>query len=314
MRNKLLFRILCAAMIVSVVFAACGCNKEKDLKDEEHLKIGLTPAVDAIPYIIARDKGIFNKYGLKVDMEVFKSAADRDAAFQSSNIDGVLCDMVAVCLYRNAGFDVKITGVTDGDFILLASKQSGIKSINEVKGNKVAISENTIIEYTLDKILSKNGIGINQVEKVPVSSIPVRLEMLQHNKVQLALLPEPFSSMAIKQGAIVLDSAYKNSIFSNVIAFKTAIINEKASVIKKMNEAYNDSVKYLKENSIEKYQNEVIKFIGYPEDMKGSIILPDYRKAGLPADSELKSTIEWGEREHLLNKKLKEKDLKEIIN
>lgn len=314
MRNKLLFRILCAAMIVSVVFAACGCKKEKDLKGEEHLKIGLTPAVDAIPYIIARDKGIFNKFGLKVDMEVFKSAADRDAAFQSSNIDGVLCDMVAVCLYRNAGFDVKITGVTDGDFILLASKQSGIKNINEVKGHKVAISENTIIEYTLDKILSKNGIGINQVEKVPVPSIPIRLEMLQQNKVQLALLPEPFSSMAIKQGAIVLDSAYKNSIFSNVIAFKTATIKEKASVIKKMNEAYNDSVKYLKENSIEKYQNEVIKFIGYPEDMKGSIILPDYRKAGLPADSELKSTIEWGEREHLLNKKLKEKDLKEIIN
>ncbi len=313
MRNKLILKILCGALVFLSIITVCGCNNEKDQEGGEHLKIGLTPAVDAIPYIIARDKGIFKKYGLSIDMEVFKSAGERDAAFQSSDIDGVLCDMVAVCLYQNAGFNVKITGVTDGDFILLASKQSGIKNIKEVKGQRVAISENTIIEYTLDKILNKNGIGINEVEKVAVPSIPVRLEMLQHNKVQLALLPEPFSSMAIKQGAVVLDSAYKNSIYSNVIAFKETTIKEKASVIKKLNEAYNESVKYIKENSIEEYEDEVIKFIGYPQDMKGSIVLPDYRIAGLPGQSELKSTIDWAEMGHLLNKKLTENDLKEKI-
>ncbi|WP_024831831.1 ABC transporter substrate-binding protein [Ruminiclostridium josui] len=313
MSNKLIIKIFCASLCFLIIVAVCGCSKEKSHIDEEHLKIGLTPAVDAIPYIIAQDKGIFKKYGLRVDMEVFKSAGERDAAFQSSNIDGVLCDMVAVCLYRNAGFKVKITGVTDGDFILLASKQSGIKSIKEVKGHQVAISENTIIEYALDKILNKNGIGINDVKKVAVPSIPVRLEMLQHNKVQLALLPEPFSSMAIKQGAVVLDSAYKNNIYSNVIAFKESTIKEKASVIKKLNEAYNESVKYLKENPIEEYQDQVIKFIGYPEDMKGSIVLPDYRKTELPGNSELKSTIEWAEKENLLNKKITENDLKAEI-
>ena len=309
MRNKFLFIILCVAMVFSIVFTACGCSGEGSNGDGEHLKIGLTPAVDAIPYIIARDKGIFKKYGLDVDLVVFKSAGERDAAFQSSHIDGVLCDMVAVCLYQNAGFKVKITGITDGDFILVASGQSGIKSIKEVKGHQVAISENTIIEYALDKILNKNGVGVNEIKKVAVPSIPVRLEMLQHNKVQLALLPEPFSSMAVKNGAVALDSAYKNNIYSNVIAFKETTINKKSSTINKMNEAYNESVKYLKENPIEKYEDEVIKFIGYPDNMKGNIVLPDYRKAGLPDENELKSAIEWSEKEHLLSKKITENDL-----
>ncbi len=309
MRNKFLFIILCLAMVFSIIFTACGCSGEGSNGDEEHLKIGLTPAVDAIPYIIARDKGIFKKYGLDVDLVVFKSAGERDAAFQSSHIDGVLCDMVAVCLYQNAGFKVKITGVTDGDFILVASGQSGIKSIKEVKGYQVAISENTIIEYALDKILNKNGVGVNEIKKVAVPSIPVRLEMLQHNKVQLALLPEPFSSMAVKNGAVALDSAYKNNIYSNVIAFKETTINKKSSTINKMNEAYNESVKYLKETPIEKYQDEVIKFIGYPDNIKGNIVLPDYRKAGLPDENELKSAIEWAEKEHLLNKKITKNDL-----
>ncbi len=309
MRNKFLFIILCVAMVFSIVFTACGCSGEGSNGDGEHLKIGLTPAVDAIPYIIARDKGIFKKYGLDVDLVVFKSAGERDAAFQSSHIDGVLCDMVAVCLYQNAGFKVKITGITDGDFILVASGQSGIKSIKEVKGHQVAISENTIIEYALDKILNKNGVGVNEIKKVAVPSIPVRLEMLQHNKVQLALLPEPFSSMAVKNGAVILDSAYKNNIYSNVIAFKETTINKKSSTINKMNEAYNESVKYLKENPIEKYEDEVIKFIGYPDNMKGNIVLPDYRKAGLPDENELKSAIEWSEKEHLLSKKITENDL-----
>ncbi len=313
MRNKFLVRILCAAMILSIVFAACGCNERKGGGDGEHLKIGLTPAVDAIPYIIGRNRDIFKKQGLNVDLVVFKSAGERDAAFQSSDIDGVLCDMVAVCLYQNAGFKVKITGVTDGDFILLASAQSGIKNLREVKGCQIAISENTVIEYALDNILNKNGIDTKQVKKVAVPSIPVRLEMLQHNKVQLALLPEPFSSMAVKNGAVILDSAYKNNIYSNVIAFKESTINQKSSAIKKMNDAYNESVKYIKENPIEKYQDEVIKFIGYPADMKGNIVLPDYRRAGLPEDNELKRTLEWAKKEHLLNKRITESDLTEKV-
>ncbi len=313
MRNNFLFKVLCALMALSIVFTVCGCNEEKSSGAGEHLKIGLTPAVDAIPYIIGRNRDIFKKHGLNVDLVVFKSASERDAAFQSSDIDGVLCDMVAVCLYQNAGFKVKITGVTDGDFLLLASAQAGIKSLNDIKDCKVAISENTVIEYTLDNILNKNGIDANRVKKVAVPSIPVRLEMLQHNKVQLALLPEPFSSMAVKNGAVILDSAYKNNIYSNVIAFKESTINKKSSAIKKMNDAYNESVKYIKEYPIEKYQDEVIKFIGYPEDMKGNIVLPDFRRSGLPEDNELKRTIEWASKEHLLNKKITERDLTERI-
>ncbi len=121
--RKRIIRLLCAAVVISVGLSFCGCGKEQD--GDGYLKIGLTPAVDAIPYIIAGDRGIFRKYGLDVKLEVFKSAKDRDAAFQSSDIDGVLCDTVAVCLYRNAGFNVKITGVTDGDFMLVATGNRG---------------------------------------------------------------------------------------------------------------------------------------------------------------------------------------------
>lgn len=313
MCRKQIIKLLYLIAAILVAIAIGGCDNSKSHADEGHLKIGLTPAVDAIPYIIAQDRGILKKYGLDVDLEVFKSASERDAAFQSSDIDGVLCDMVAVCLYQNAGFKVKITGVTDGDFMLVASGQSGIKSIKDIRGCRVAISENTVIEYVLDKIMSKNNIRSDEVKKVAIPTIPVRMEMLSNNKVQLALLPEPFSTMAIKNGAVILDSAYKNNIYSNVIAFKETTINQKTSVIKNLNEAYDESVKYLKENLITKYQDEVINFIGYPADMKGNIILPDYRKAGLPDGSELTSTIEWANMKHLLKKKLIQNDLKEEI-
>lgn len=313
MLKKFIIKAVCTALILSAISFSFGCTGKKEGTGGVHLKIGLTPAVDAIPYILAQDKGIFKKYGLDIELKVFKSAKDRDAAFQSSSIDGVLCDMVAVCLYQNAGFDARITGVTDGDFMLVAGRQSGIKDIRDIRGCQVAISENTVIEYVLDKILSKNNITSNEVKKVAVPTIPVRMEMLQQNKVQLALLPEPFSSMAIKEGAVVLDSAYRNNIYSNVIAFKQTTIKQKSSAIANLNEAYNQSVKYLKETPVTLYQDRVIKFIGYPDDMKGNIVLPDYRKAGLPDESELLSTIEWATKEHLLNKSINENVLKAQI-
>ncbi|HEX2927609.1 MAG TPA: MetQ/NlpA family ABC transporter substrate-binding protein [Ruminiclostridium sp.] len=313
MQNKLVVRLLCALAVIFTVFAVYGCNNGKGAGGTGRLKIGLTPAVDAIPYVIAQDNGIFKKYGLDVELEVFKSASERDAAFQSSDIDGVLCDMVAVCLYQNAGFNVKITGVTDGDFKLVASSQSGIKSIKDIRGCQVAISQHTVIEYVLDKMLSKNDISTKDVKKVAVPTIPVRMEMLAHNKVQLALLPEPFCSMAAKNGAVILDSAYQNNIYSNVIAFKENTIAKKTAAIKNLNEAYDESVKYLKQNPISKYQDEIIKFIGYPDDMKRNIILPDYRKEGLPAENELTGAIQWARKEHLLTNTVTVNDLKDEI-
>jgi len=295
--------VLCTAAIAMSLAACTAVTGNEEAMNT--LTVGLLPGTDAIPFIIAKEKGFFEKQGIEVKLEVFKSAKDRDAAFQSGALDGVATDEVAVTLYQNGGFDVKITGITDGDFILVAGKGSSIKSIDDLKGKKIAISEKTVIEYTLDKLLEMNSINPDEVDKVAIPAIPTRLEMLKNNQVDAALLPEPFSTFAIKEGAIMINSAYREGMYPNVFVFTQKSIDAKGKEISKFYKAYEEAVEYVNNTAIAEYEDIVIKTIGYPEEMRGKIELPEFRESVIPADSDLQLAIDWSVKKGLIKDNLK---------
>ncbi len=297
------------AAVLALSLIACSKPNNTDGTTKQSLTFGLMPSVDAVPFIIADEKGYFKAQGVNVMLEVFKSAKDRDAAFQSGSLDGIIGDEVAICLYQNADFNVKITGITDGDFILVAGKDSGIKSISDLKGKSAAISEKTVIEYTLDSLLAKGGVEPNDITKTAIPAIPTRLEMLRNNKVDAALLPEPFCTLAIKDGGIQLGSANKENMFPSVSAFTQKAIDGKTDSIKAFYKAYDKAAEYINSTPISEYEATVIKTVGYPEDMKGKITLPKFRKNVLPTDSELNDAINWAKKKGLLSKTLSTKDL-----
>jgi NitT/TauT family transport system substrate-binding protein len=292
------------ALIIVISLSACKPSKTSESTAKQTLNFGAIGSVDVVPIVIASEKGFFKDEGLDLNFQMFKSSKDRDAAFQAGTLDGIICDEVAICLYQNADFDVKITGVTDGDFMLIANAASGIKSIKDIKGKSAAISEKTAIEYTLDKVLEKNSLNAEDVKKTIVPAIPTRLEMLRNNKVDTALLPEPFASLAIKDGGVLLGSASSLASYPSVISFTQKSIDSKSSEIKAFFKAYNKAVDYINKTPVSEYEDTIIKTVGYPEDMKGSITLPKFRKNVLPPKEEVKAVIDWAKGKGLVSKEL----------
>lgn len=304
---------ICVALMLLMSLTACSISNQgaviDDKKPAQTLNFGAIGSVEVVPIIIADENGYFEKEGIDVNFQSFKSAKDRDAALQSGSLDGIICDEVAITLYQNADFDVKLTGLTDGNFMLIANPESGIKSISEMKGKSVAISEKTCIEYTLDTILEKNSLDPKNIEKSMVPAIPTRLEMLRTNKVNAALLPEPFSTLAIKDGGVLLGSANDSGIYTSVTAFTQEAINAKSAEIKAFFRAYNQAVDYVNSTPISEYEDLIIKTVGYPQDMKGKIELPKFRKNMLPEEADIKAVIDWAAKNNLLKKELNPKDL-----
>lgn len=309
LKNKKLLSLLTTSLIILSLSACSSPAKETASAPKHKLNVGAMASVDVVPIVIANEKGFFKKEGLDVNFQPFKSSKDRDAAFQAGALDGEICDEIAISLYQNADFNVKITGITDGDFMLIANPHSGIKSINDIKGKSVAISEKTSIEYTLDKILEKNSLDPKDVKKSIVPAMPTRLEMLRNNKVDAALLPEPFSTLAIKDGGILLGSASNLASYPSVTAFTQKAIDGKGTEIKAFYKAYNEAVDYINSTPISQYEDIIIKTVGYPSDMKGKITLPKFRKNALPSEDEVKSAIDWTKKNGLLKKDLNAKDV-----
>ncbi|MNI53804.1 hypothetical protein D3C73_1086580 [compost metagenome] len=147
------------------------------------------------------------------------------------------------------------------------------------------------------------------IKKSVVPAIPTRLEMLNNGNVDAALLPEPFSSMAINSGGILLGSAGNLASYPSVSAFTQKAIDDKSSEIQAFYKAYNEAVEYINSTSVTEYEDLIIKTVGYPENMKGKIKLPTFRKNMLPKDEEVQEAINWCKDNNLITKNLTPKDV-----
>ncbi len=305
--KKTLTLLLAALLILGM--AACGTAAPSS----KTLTLGALPSIDVIPFVIAEQQGYFKKYGLTFKLELFKSAKDRDAAFQSGALDGFCCDEVAVCIYQNSGTDLKITGMTDGEYALVVGKDSGIADLAGMKGRSVAISEKTLIEFVLDKILEKGGLSPSDVVKTAVPAVPVRLEMLNAGQADAALLPEPFAIFAENGGGKRLSSATQIGLYPSVIAFEKKVIDSGRADIAAMYKAYNDAVDYLNSTPISEYEDLIIKTVGYPEEMRGKIKLPKFTKDMMPTEADLAVVVAWASAKGLCASTLAPKDLVENV-
>lgn len=298
--KKMLWLALAAVMAVCAVMTGCGGQQAAEKSELQGLAIGLMPDVDSVPIIIAEEKGYFAEEGLKVDIQKFKSAMDRDAALQSGNLDGAISDLLAVAFAKAGGFDVKVTSYTDGTYKLIAGGDAGVTKPQDLTGRDVAVSKNTIIEYVNDRIMASQNMPEGSINKVVIPQIPTRLEMLQNGKLAAAILPEPMGSIAIANGCKFITDSEEMGVHPGVMMFTAGAAADKQAELKAFYRAYNKAVRYLNEHPQDEYMDLVIEKSGFPATAKTALHLPKYREAGLPLEKDISECMSWMVQKELI--------------
>lgn len=313
--KKLLFLV---SVLVMIVLSAAGCGNTADQpagnKELQEINIGLMPDIDSVPVIMAQEKGYFAEEGLKVNIQQFKSAMDRDAALQSGNLDGAISDMLAVAFAKSGGFDVKVTAFTNGSYKLIAGKDTEVNSVHDLIGKDVAISKNTIIEYVTDQITATNNMPENSLNKVVIPQIPTRLEMLQNGKLAAATLPEPMGSIAIYNGCKYITGSDELGINPGVMMFTSKAVESKKAELQAFYRAYNKAVAYLNDTDKAQYMDIVIEKSGFPAAAKDALVLPKYRPAGLPKQQDVTDCLTWMNQKNLIKQNYTYDDIVVDIN
>lgn len=305
--KKILSLVMAGALATSLV--ACGEKKEQKSEELTSLRVGVMGSIDVVPIAIAKENGYFEDLGIDLDLQIFTAAKDRDAALQAGELDGVLCDDVAISIYQNSGIDMKITGTTTGYWSLVAGKDSGIENISDIEGKSIAISERTMIEYLAYYLANENNINPNNVGKIAIPAMPARLEALKNNQVSAAILPAPFNDTAIADGGKEITTIYNDDINISVTAFLQSVIDEKADTIKNFYKAYDMAVEELNKEGVNKYEDIVIKTVGYSEDMRGKIVLPEFKKNALPEAEKVQKVFDWSKENGIIDAELNANDI-----
>src|SRR6056297_1037313 len=185
MKKKIIFLAL-IMLIFSLTIITGNINA-----NEMSLEIGIMPAVDSAPILLAQEKGYFAEEGLDIKVDIYTNAVNRQTALQTNKLDGAMTDLIAFVNNVNNDFPVKITTTTDGSFPILVSKD--FKEKEEVK---IGMMEVSVTNFLAEQFL-KDKYKLN---KIYIPAIPARLEMLKSGQLEMAVIPEPLDSIAELQG------------------------------------------------------------------------------------------------------------------
>ena len=295
----LLIAVCLATVTVGCQFAAPG--------GKTALKIGVLPIVDALPLYVAEQEGYLKQEDLEVQVTLFQSALERDSALQAGQLDGELNDLVSAALLSKDGDRVRVVRLAyrgnpaQAMMTILAAPQSQKRSAADLKGVPIAVSTNTVIEYSTDRLLQLAGVAGADIAKTEVTKIPVRMEMLVKGQIEAATLPEPFASLAVKQGAHIIVDDRLSGVGQSTITFRKELAVDKPDAVKRLLRAYERAVERINA-SPGTYRALMVEKAKVPDPLRDSFVVPPFPKAQVPTRQEVDSVVSWMVEKGLLAK------------
>ncbi len=257
-------------------------------------RVGLMPAKESLPFYAEERLGVFRKHGINLVLIPFRSALERDSAFEAGKIDGAINDLVGTALLAKHGRNIKIlrTIAKPGkDYPVFMVMKSGTATARP----DIAVSYNTVIEYVTDRVLEREKPG-EALKKTEIKSVPLRMQLLLEGKVGYATLAEPLASYAAMKGA---KEAYRDTGVKGGHVLFVARGDLGEDFLRIVLAAYDEMCLEVNRGKA-RLKDLLWARLSLPPELKDSYALPDLPVKALPQKDDLQDVLSWMQRKGLL--------------
>ena len=171
--------------------------------EKSKIKVSIMPTTDLGPFWLALDGGYFKSEGLEVEQVVAKSGQESMQKAISGEVDIALSTYTPFFVAKSKGAaDVQL--VADGTSVnaksnaIVTVPNSPVKTVNDLKGRRIAITaKNTASDILTKSVMKDHGVDFSGVNWVLVP-LPNMAQALKDNQVDAAYMPEPMLTQAAK--------------------------------------------------------------------------------------------------------------------
>jgi len=253
MKTKSVFLTLVAALFVA--FSAKAAP----------IKIGYSDWPGWVAWQIAKEKDLFKKHGVEVELVWFPIYTDSLTALNTGKIDAncsAWCDVIAPLA---EGIKLKVVLVNDnsaGNDAIIG--KPGIKSIKELKGKTVATELGTVEHFMLLQALAKNKMTEKDIEYKNLT-VPDAAAAFIAGKVDGAGVWQPWISQIEKEGKgkVLFTSKEIPGLIPDLLVCQEKIVTERADEMQKIVATWFDVLAHIKSN-----ENEAVKIMAKVVEQK----------------------------------------------
>ncbi len=268
MKKNILFLTILTLAIA--VLAACGGKEETSAEKDSatEIRIGYFPNMTHIATIVALEKGFYTEQ-LGEDITITTSTFNDGSAFMeamsTNSIDiGTVGPTPALNTYvKNPEHEI-IAGAVNGGAVLVVGKDSGINSVEDLKGKKVAVptfgstQDVGLMKSLQDAGLTASSTGNGDVTTIKQAPADTAALMLK-GEIDAAATQEPWGVNIETNGnaKLLLDAsqfAWGSDSTNTVVTARKAFTSNNPELTKKALKAHKQAVDFINENPEEAIQ------------------------------------------------------------
>jgi NitT/TauT family transport system substrate-binding protein len=293
--KRLLVYLVLPILVATPFLTACGGAVGGPVT----IRVAVLPILDALPMYVAETEGYYQSEGVQVQFIPVSSAAERDQLIQSGQADAMINDLVSTMLYNKDQIQIQIVDFARTataefpQYRVLAAKDSGIETVEDLKGVEIGVSEGTVIEYTTDRLLESAGFAPEDIKTLAVPKIPDRMALLNSGELKAANLPDPLASLAIQQGAkVIIDDSSDPPIGNSVISFRSAFIKQHPQAVRGFLAAVQKAAADVNADK-SKWSDLLTEKSLVPAPLIGTYKIPDFPDGGVPTQAQFEDVLAW---------------------
>jgi NitT/TauT family transport system substrate-binding protein len=305
-------------IVLSLLLGACAPaatpTVETPPDEPVTLRLTLLPILETLPAYVADEMGLFAKYNIKIETIPAASAAERDQILAAGQADGVVNDLLAVVLYNREQTNLQVlrfahqaTAATPL-YRIVAAPNSSIKTVQDLKGVEIGVSQASIIQYVTDRLLKAEGLTNDEIKYVIVPKIPDRLALISSGELKAATLPEPFGTIAILNGAFEVTNDTRHTEYGNsVLSLKKDFIEANPQAVEGFLAAWQEAVDLI--NAEPGKWSETLKAHNLiPVNMLEGFSVPALPGYAVPTEAQFQDVVQFALDNKLIEKPVSYRD------
>jgi len=286
-------RILLVAIAIIVIGTMVGLwvrYINKPTTPPTTIKIGYLNIVAGLPLLVAQEEGIFKRRGLNVELVEFKTGNEVATAAVTGQIDviGGAATNAVLDASAESKKGLKIFLINNyirrddpnksSDFLL---GQPGIRSVQELRGQKVAIYPGSVGRIFAELVFPKYGLQPQDLQLVELPAAQQQAA-LASKQVQAVTALEPFATSIIEAvHPSILISGYYSEVMKRVPASGSWFVDGRLphETERELVEAFQEAVSLIQQDRSKVNQILVGKMAVNP-DQAGKVRLLEWTMSG----------------------------------
>ncbi len=232
-----------ALIVAAAMTVTARAEMPAPLDPPQDVKVAYVPIMKFATMYVAAHRGLFEKYGLNVDLERVKSGTEAIAFLTQGSVDvGGIAIVTSLWSGWNQGLDMRVIApgalepMENSPTKVLVRKalwDSGeVKEIKDLKGKRIAIAggPGSGGEYLISKALERGGLTIRDVEMLNIANPDMPLAF-ENGSIDASLSGSPYADQILNAGtAEVLASDLTPGLMTVAFVGSGKFVNERPEV------------------------------------------------------------------------------------